>query len=114
MLRNMQNLGSVFQLRAGDFAGMLTAADPVHGVRSAEHLCSGKRPSRLGASGKQSPGLLECASGSGLRRSRSLRYCREQLSRRDVVGVKPTRPRTAGDPPAAIWAALVIQRAMTN
>lgn len=114
MLRNMQKVDSVFQLHFGDTAAMLTAGDPAHCVHSNAHLCLGTWLSYSGASGKQSPGLLGSIPKAGTRQSRSYRECGERLRRRLVVGVEPTRTRTAGDPPAPIWAALVIQRAVTT
>lgn len=115
MLQNIQNVDSVFQLHAGNTAGMLMAADPAHCVCPRAHLCLGTWPSYPVASGKQSPGLLGTSPKAGTRRSPSFRERGERLSRREVVvGTQPTRTRTAGNPPAPIWAALVIQRAVTT
>lgn len=112
MLRNMQNVDSVFQLHFGDTAAMLMAGVPAHCVQA--NPCLGTWSSYSGASGKQSPGLLGCIPKAGTRRSRSFRERGERLRRRLDVGCQPARTRTAGDPPAPAWAALVIQRAVTN
>lgn len=112
MLRNIQNVDSAIQLHCGDTAVMSMAGDSAHCVQA--NPCLGTWQSYSGASGKQSPGLLGCNPTAGTRRSFSYRESGEQLSRRLVVGIEPTRTRTAGDPPAPIWAALVIQRAVTT
>lgn len=114
MLRNKQNQDSVSQLHRGDFAGLLNVADSAHSVPSPMHGLPDRRTSNPGACGKQVPGLLECYSGTGVRRSRSQSECGQRLRQRITVGIRPAQVRTVGNPPAAVWAALVIRRALSS
>jgi len=103
-MRKQQNIGSVVRFHAGNITGMVRNADGVH------------RPALM-----KSPGLGKHSSATRER----LTYrtdCPDTWPGGSVLETElaetpesfPATARTAGDPPAAIWASLVLTRAMSS
>lgn len=107
MFRLHQNQCSIFLIRAAGRAGLASGTDFARRNTSAKHPRSGKRPSDSTMCGPHGLGRTGAETGD------SLHQC-ERLSLRDWSGRVPVRSRVAGDPPAAIWATLVLSRTMSS
>ena len=109
MSQNIQNRCSVFQIHAQNQFDLAGGAEAANRVAPAKHSSLGKRFSDPAPSGLASPENLglstEIGTGGGSTRISGER--RHEVSER-------TLSRAAGEPPAAIWAALVISRAMCS
>jgi hypothetical protein len=115
MSRNMlQNQNSVAQLHVGNPAAMLNCADAAHPVSPVQHPYLGRRPWEPRSRGKdaESFGTCEPCSVFGGGPGRLTSSIRRRLRLQDASVFMPAQPRSAGDPPAAIWAALVLSRAL--
>lgn len=109
MLRNIQNLESVFQAPAGIQHGTV-AAGLEFAPRAASRMhrrYSGKRPSDSLSSRSWRRGSTETRCGCS---------CSDSSDRMRPTGVdSPAIPSpAAGSPPASVWARLVVARALAH
>ncbi len=104
MLRDKQNIGSVVQVQAGNISGVVANAADAH------------RPVLT-----HSPGLRKRSTAMRMRRTDPTgcpdtwpggSVLTTELAREPESFPAPARP--AGSPPAAIWASLILSRAMSS
>ena len=104
MSRNIQNLESVVQLQAGVQLGMGAGIEVASRHSSLKHLYLGKRPSDPASSGRWCRTTCGTRAEAGLfSDSRSERSVRHPAT--DTLAAMPSMP---GDPPAGIWARLIV------
>ena len=114
-MRNFQSQNSVAQVQAGNIFGMVAVAGSAHRIARPKHRCLGKRPSDPTRYRTWSLGDPRTTTGDDC----SPELSDEQLSLRErprsVSVEQPVRvARVTGDPAAALWAAMVLSRAMCS
>ena len=115
-MRNFQSQNSVAQVQAGNYFGMVAVAGSAHRIPDPKHRCLGKRPADPTRYGTwcldTRTGIGDDYSSEQSDEQLSLRECPRPLS---VPVESPVRvSRVAGDPAAALWAAMVLSRAMCS
>ena len=107
MMVNTQNQASVFSIHAENQNGLAFGADRDHRMPAAKRPYLGNRRPDSTLSGSDGLGGSGAETGDGCSK-------RERLSLRERSEPLPTMSRIPGDPPAAVWAMLVINRVMSS
>lgn len=107
MMVNTQNQASVFSIHAENQNGLAFGTDRDHRRTSATRPYAGNRRPDSTLFGTDGLGGTGAETGEGCSKH-------EQLSLRERSEVLPTLSRIPGDPPAAVWAMLVINRVMSS
>lgn len=115
-MRHFQSQNAVAQVQAGNIFGMVAVAGSAHRIARPKHRCRlGKRPTDPTRYGTWYLGETRTTTGDDC----SAELSDERLSLRErprsVSAQQPVRvARVSGDPAAALWAAMVLSRAMCS
>ena len=114
-MRNYQSQNSVAQVQAGSIFSLVAVAGSAHRIPRPKHRCLGKRPVDPTQYGTWSLGDTRTGTGDNCLAERSDERLSLRERPRSVPVESPVRvSRVAGDPAAALWAAMVLSRAMCS